>query len=260
MSNTFGVKDPWPVGVWIRLSDPNYASAAWFTYIDPYMGLNAAADHSMGPDASPAFVVARWPQYWTTGVLMTAAEIAELALPARPDWLENYGPQPPPGTLWGTWRSDPRLQGKFHPDYPDDIQVMVHDGGPRLTNHRPEVIWVRVTEQKNIFYQGIALNQPEQLESVKQNSRIKFIVPSGGKFPLMVTEKYLAERADWIIHPCNKCGFSEALDAPSDLHKAIFPGTRETEVAVSFTSRCALCGEGFQLLWNKAFPADPNSL
>ena len=257
MQSNFGVKDAWPVGVWVRLKDPKYAGAAWFTYIDPEMGLNAATDNFIGPDASPAFVVARWPQNWTTGELITAAEIAELALPARPKWLESYGPQPAPGTLWGTWRNDPKFEGKFHPEYSDDLQVLVHDGGPRRTNHRPEVIWVRVTEQKDDVYHGIALNQPQHLESLKQNSRIKFIVPSGGALPLMVTEKYLAERANWIIYPCKKCGFSEVFDAPSDLHKAIIPEAPEMEIPVSFTSRCVQCGEGFQVLHNKAFPADP---
>jgi hypothetical protein len=31
------------------------------------------------------------------------------------------------------WRDDPLLKGRFHPDFPDDLQVVVHDGGPRLT-------------------------------------------------------------------------------------------------------------------------------
>ncbi len=39
------------------------------------------------------------------------------------------------------WRSDPLLEGRFHPEYPDDLQVIVHDGGPRLTKNAPELMW-----------------------------------------------------------------------------------------------------------------------
>ena len=38
----------------------------------------------------------------------------------------------------GEWRDHPKLKGRFHESYPDDLQVMAHDGGPRLTDSRPE--------------------------------------------------------------------------------------------------------------------------
>ncbi len=31
------------------------------------------------------------------------------------------------------WRTDPALVDKLHPWYPDDLQVLVHDGEPRRT-------------------------------------------------------------------------------------------------------------------------------
>jgi hypothetical protein len=43
------------------------------------------------------------------------------------------------------WRALPALAGKFHPEHPDDLPVIVHDGGPRITRARPEAVWVRVT-------------------------------------------------------------------------------------------------------------------
>jgi hypothetical protein len=48
------------------------------------------------------------------------------------------------------------------------------------------------------------------------------VVPADGKYPLLVTAKYLQQRADWIVRPCNKCGLSELFDAPSDLIRKIF--------------------------------------
>ena len=42
------------------------------------------------------------------------------------------------------WRDDPLLTGRFHPNHPDDLQVIVHEGGPRLSTSPPELIWVRL--------------------------------------------------------------------------------------------------------------------
>ena len=44
------------------------------------------------------------------------------------------------------WRTDPLLAGRFHQNYPDDLQVVVHDGGPRLSVIGPELMWVRLHE------------------------------------------------------------------------------------------------------------------
>jgi hypothetical protein len=105
------------------------------------------------------------------------------------------------------WRKHPALQKRFHPEHADDLQVIVHDGGPRISDRKPELVWVT----------------------------------------LRVTEKYLRERPDWIIHPCENCGLSELFDAPSELMKAIFPDLQDGAVMESFT---AVCG----MLW---FPVGP---
>jgi hypothetical protein len=149
------------------------------------------------------------------------------------------------------WRKDPRLSGRFHADSPDDLQVLVHDGGPRLTDRTPEVVWVSVTGMKGNIFQGKVLNQPEQLTSVSQNSEIHFMVPEGGEYPLMVTDKYLRERSEWIIEPCDKCGLSELFDAPSDLIKVIFNPSLDQEIE-AFTSFCGFCG-GTQMVIRKDF-------
>lgn len=181
-------------------------------------------------------------------------EVRALSLPAKPDWLESYGPQPQPGSLWGTWRNEPRLMGRFHPEYPDDVQVLVHEGGPHIAKHRPELMWIRVTGSLEGIYAGIVLNTPFELTNIHRGSVIKFLVPQGGAYPVMVTDKYLAERDRWVIHPCKKCGLTEIFDAPSDFIRVVFPNDPKNAAYESFTSRCGACCAGVQVVESKSNP------
>jgi hypothetical protein len=157
------------------------------------------------------------------------------------------------------WRSDPLLAGRFHLERPDDLQVIVHDGGPRFTDKSPEVIWVTVSAKHEEAYHGKALNQPHELKSVRQGDEILFLAVAGAEYPFQVSEKYLAERGFWLIKPCNKCGFAELFDAPSDLIKKVFPKVGENPDAEmeAFTSFCPLCG-GMQLIQKPGFDGPPN--
>lgn len=141
-----------------------------------------------------------------------------------------------------TWRNHPLLKGRFHDDYPDDLQVIAHDGGPRLTDKPPELVWVRVTGEQANTFTGSVLNQPVGLMNVHQGSEIQFVVPAGGENPILVTPKYLMERDNWIIQPCDRCGLSELFDAPSDLTKLAFPGIADPERIETFTTFCPLDG------------------
>jgi hypothetical protein len=67
--------------------------------------------------------------------------------------------------MTAAWRQHPRLEGRFHVDHPDDLQVLVHDGGPRLTDRRPELVWVRVTACHGDVFTARLLNQPHQRSS-----------------------------------------------------------------------------------------------
>ncbi|HEY8505384.1 MAG TPA: hypothetical protein VIL46_12445 [Gemmataceae bacterium] len=140
------------------------------------------------------------------------------------------------------WRKHPKLQGRFHPDFPDDVQVLAHDGGPRLTDRHPEVVWVRVTGCEGDVFTGTVLNRPYQLQTVTEGGEILFVVPEGGEHPLRVTKKYLAERPDWVILPCNRCGLTELFDAPSDLIRTVFPKAPPGAPVSVFTAFCGACG------------------
>jgi hypothetical protein len=140
------------------------------------------------------------------------------------------------------WREHPKLRGRFHPEHPDDFQVIVHDGGPRFTQHKPELVWVTVTDCKNDVFVGRVLNKPEQLSLVSEGSVIKFLIPDGYEHGLMVTDNYLRERPDWIIQPCQQCGLSELFDAPSDLKRVVFRDAPPGSIMEMFTTFCGACG------------------
>lgn len=117
----------------------------------------------------------------------------------------------------------------------------MHDGGPRFTDRRPELVWVRIATAAADVFTAEVLNQPQQLTSVHQGDRVEFIVPLSGEHPIMVRAKYLAERAACIVHPCTGCGLSELFDAPSDLIAKIFPNLRPGESVEAFTTICGVC-------------------
>jgi hypothetical protein len=141
-----------------------------------------------------------------------------------------------------TWRAHPRLKGKFQPDFPDDLQVMIHDGGPYVSDKGFEVVWVTITGVENDVFRGRALNQPVSCASVKLGDTIQFIVPTGGEYPLLVTGQYLRERPGWNITPCDNCGLSDLFDPPSVLIKINFPDLPPGAVTEAFTTTCGVCG------------------
>lgn len=148
------------------------------------------------------------------------------------------------------WREHPGLKGRFHPDFPDDLQVIVHDGGPHFTAHAPELVWVTVTAANGEVFSGRVLNQPSSLANVRPGDEIRFIVAQGSQHPILALRKYLSERCDWVIGPCESCGFSELFDAPSDLVQVQFSNQPDVERMEAFTARCPLCG-GTQIVESK---------
>ncbi len=149
------------------------------------------------------------------------------------------------------WREDPSFKGRFDPLYPDDLLVVVHEGGPQLTNRLPEIMWVRVLEKRWNSYLGMLLNQPHALETVGQGDHIMFMPAAGSRHPIRVTEKYLEERAGWDVRPCLQCGLSELFDPPSELIHEIFTELPANALTMGwFTSFCPFCG-GFQLVSSK---------
>jgi hypothetical protein len=238
-----------PVGVWIRIDLPEQLSTVGFTYVDPGAGFSVQGWQTDGATLNESLrVIVRQPMRGIQWHLLNSEEVRQLGLQTPPSWVQEfYGPQPKPGMIWGEWREHPKLQGRFHEQHPDDIQVVVHDGGPRVTRVAPETVWVRITGNEGDLFTGVVLNQPEEVRSVSAGSSIQFRVPASGEPLLMVTEKYLLERSDWTIHPCDRCGLSELFDAPSDLIRAVFSPGHERLAPQLFSAICGWCG-GTQLV------------
>ena len=153
-----------------------------------------------------------------------------------------------------SWRSHPKLKGKLLAQDSDELQIIAHDGGPALTNRRPELVSVRVTDFDGVVFVGRVLHQPIQLRTIQLGQQIRFIIPDGSVHPVLVTEKYLLERSRWTIDPCQKCGFSELFDPPSDLIRASSPGFCSSSDIQSFESACPRCGGPIRIHSNNTSP------
>jgi hypothetical protein len=150
-----------------------------------------------------------------------------------------------------SWRTDPRLSARFHPDFPDDLQVLVHDGGPKISRNPPELIWARVVGERDGDYEAIALNQPYQLASVKEGGRFVFRVREAAPHPFLVSEEYRSDRQQWQVEPCTACGVDELLDPPSRLASLSFR-VPDGVVMQAFTQGCPMCGQGHLVAQRKA--------
>ncbi len=145
------------------------------------------------------------------------------------------------------WRDHTDLHGRFASEYPDDTQILIHNGSPRFSNQVPELVWVRVEslsqhETGIDVFCGSLLNTPNHLSVIHKGDTIEFISGRGCPYPIMVTKTYLAERAVWNIIPCDKCGCAELFDAPSELLPKVFPNLPDGAILEAFTSFCPLCG------------------
>lgn len=235
-----------PIGVWVVVRIGEEQEVIGFTYQDPSAGFNAAG-WVRGGDRD-AHMIVRCPDDYPWR-LLEDAEREELGLPDVPDWVVHYGPQPKERVATGPWAAEPALRGRLHPEYPEDLMVLAHDGGPRFSPHPAEGIWVRLTGGSGTRFRGVALNQPHHLETVSEGQEIQFIVPAAGH-PVMVTETYLADRERWKIGACDACGCDELFDPPLALAKATFEGMPPLEPSqrLQFTSRCPSCGEGMLMV------------
>lgn len=134
----------------------------------------------------------------------------------------------------------------------DTLRVLVHDGGPRFTASQPELLSVAMLKSDGAVMTGRLLDSPQGLRTHAVGDTIKFMGVSGYPHPILVTDRYLVERQHSYVVACQKCGFSELFDCPSDLAAATFPG----QAVSTFTARCPICGGG-QLV--RLLPATPST-
>jgi hypothetical protein len=266
--------DPTCVGQWAFLDRPGEERFLGFVYLDAQAGmsLRGGPESTLDPMTRPTHTF-RLP--YPGGLrALGRDEVAARRLPEPPDWVAHYGPQPRPRA---PWRSDPALRERLHQSFPDDVQVLTHDGEPRRTQRGLEECWVRITgaftgpartalhNEKSghpeadfarrdtapgAVYAGTLLNAPHQLQTVRQGDTVLFLCGGGLDSPLLVTEQYLAERGEWAIAPCSKCGLSECLDPPPVMARTRFPAMPPDATMKQFTAFCPRCG-GMQMLVHK---------
>jgi WD40 repeat protein len=145
------------------------------------------------------------------------------------------------------WRNDPALRGRFNPQFPDDIEVLVHDGHPGFTGRSPERAWVRIHGRHGVAWTGTLLNQPYHLQSIAKGGDVLFIAPSSGKDLVQVTPKYLEERREWTVGSCSKCGISETFCPPSELLEHTNTPPHARSQVRRLTAPCPMC-DGSQVL------------
>jgi len=139
-----------PVGRWIAVGDE-----IAYTYVDHQMGLSARIQ----PDGDRARI--RRLELAPAGArVLEPAEVAARGLPEVPDFVASYGEQPEPGAMFGHWRSAEGLAHRWHPEFPDDLLVvLITEREPQLY---PEVIWVRVFDCDGLRCRGGLINQPHR--------------------------------------------------------------------------------------------------
>src|SRR5213078_1242072 len=167
------------------------------------------------------------------------------------------------------WRSDPELSARFHPQYPDHVQVVLHDGEPRRTQRKPETCWIEVTALharvrfasvarapgaplatervhwiERPVYRGTLLHATHAL-TIQNGQSLLFVVVPGIPYPLQVDEAYLAERVQWAFRPCDRCGADQGLDLPTTMARTRF-GDHPGSVPIRFTAFCP-CGGTMEL-------------
>ena len=95
------------------------------------------------------------------------------------------------------WRTDPRLARRFHPDFKDDIQVVVPN--PDSANgKRREVIWVRMLAADSATGRFLAysLNEPDDLRGLHEGDNLVFTWDAKG-YPVALTSEEGYGQAGW---------------------------------------------------------------
>ncbi|MCG2661717.1 MAG: CHAT domain-containing protein [Kiritimatiellae bacterium] len=153
------------------------------------------------------------------------------------------------GLMDAMWTKDPLLKGKFHPEHPECVQVLIHASNPRFSGKRAELAWVRVTESRGQYYIGSLVSPPKQLDNIRQGDEVLFMAVPSGPYPFLISADYLEDRKNWIISPCSKCGFTEMFQSPTKHVEALMrqDNVPEGKTPIMLATSCPICG-GIQML------------
>lgn len=150
----------------------------------------------------------------------------------------------PPSSIDSPWHGDPDLQGLFHPDCPDDVEVLFFFPHKRVK----EKMWVRLQQIRPDIggYQGELLNSSYTLNALTKGRQIMLRKSPGLPAPFYLTPEMLENQRDWDIH-CTSCGFDAVFRPIGELASMQFPDAPDGALPVAFTTRCPLCKDTMTL-------------
>ncbi len=174
-------------------------------------------------------------------------QVAALGLPVEPTWMEFFRVPPRP------WREDPRLAGKLHPQFRDDVQARFH----LVASQKIELMWVRLDRAVPELdaYEGALLNTAHHDSELRAGTRVRVRVAPGVKEPVWLSPVALANQLAWTAR-CTACGFDLVLTPIDELAQRQFAALPPGSTLEALTTRCATCGQT-QLLERREVRSGP---
>jgi len=222
----------------IRLQDQ---FALVFSYVDPQAGPSAKGAPMRGGEPSrddaedavrrPSLTVRLGPGL--RPVPLAADEVQRLALPVEPEWLSFFKPKQQ------GWHVDPFFAGRFHPEYPSDLEVLFF----LPASQKVEQMWVQLDRVASEgTYEGTLLNTSHFEPTLTQGTRVTVRGAKGAKGPLWVSPSMQANAAGWTS-VCQSCGFDALFEPVQALVARTFPDAPPGAEMLNFTTRCPMCNE-----------------
>jgi hypothetical protein len=160
---------------------------------------------------------------------LDAAAVARLGLPARPRWLHVVTASHP-------WRHDPALAGRFHDDFPDDVQVRFYLAPPYGEDMWVSTFGVDLTVGG---YVGELLNTPKRDGTgLSPGSVVSYRAARADALPIWVSPAMRADFRAWSSL-CPACGFDFVVPAIADVIGPAFAARDQPHVIVGL--ECVIC-------------------
>jgi hypothetical protein len=212
-----------------------------FVYEDAQAGPSGKGVEVTGPTATPedAHLAATQP---ATTVRLAGVEtsplpadwITYLGLPAEPGWMKYFRK---PTAASKPWRTDPALQGSFHPQEPDDIEATF----VLLKEKALEKMWVKIEAvEPGVGYRAILLNTAKSAPALAAGTKVLVRASKSHPPMLWVPAVAAANLASWST-VCEACGFDLLFIPVEDLAKMTFPQMPPGAIMERFTTRCLMC-------------------
>lgn len=137
------------------------------------------------------------------------------------------------------WRMDPELAAWCHINYPDDCQVLIHNGAsPTFGDTDREIVWATINDRQGDIFSATVINDPQHVQSIRQGHTIQFAKTGGNHPPALLTGELVRDLPRLDVKPCQKCRNRLVFDsiaklAPDEVEA--YPHKVETV--------CRFCGE-----------------